>query len=123
MEITLYDYFSLSHSEVKDTKTFFPSIFILLCDVERKNNKLRKKIDFFKYIFKIPPMCNNFKPSKCPLIPRKLNCHSIISQVQSALSGMQQHATELQGLGRHLLETGVCQRAGRERRGKVKSRS
>lgn len=47
MEITLYNYFSLSHSEVKDTKTFLRSIFMLLCDVERKNNKLRKKIDFF----------------------------------------------------------------------------
>lgn len=66
-------------------------------------------------------MCNNLKPSKYPLIPRKLNCHSIISQVQSALSKMQQHATELKGLGGHLLETGVCQRAGRERSGKVKN--
>lgn len=59
-------------------------------------------------------MCNNLKPSKCPLIPRKLNCRSIISQVQSAVSKMQQHATELPGLGGHLLGTGVCQRAGRE---------
>lgn len=121
MEITVYAYFSLSHSEVKYTKTFLPSIFILLCDVERKNNKLRKKIDFLNTFFKIPPMCNNLKPSKCPLIPRKLNCHYIISQVQSTLSKMQQHATELQGLGGHLLETGVCQRAGRERSGKAKS--
>lgn len=57
---------------------------------------------------------------KCPLLPRKLNCCSIISQVQFAVSKMQQHATELQGLGGHLLGTGVCQRAGRERSGKVK---
>lgn len=119
----MYDYLSSSHSEVKDTKTFLPSIFILLWDVEKNYNKLRKKIDFFflKYIFEIPPMCNNFKPSMCPLIPWKLNCHSIISLFQSALSRMQQHASEFQGFREHLLETGVSERAGMERSGKVKS--
>lgn len=75
----------------------------------------------FKYIFEIPPMCNNLKASKCPLIPRKLNCHSIISLPQSALSKMQQHASDFQGFGEHLIETGVSQRAGMERSGKVKS--
>lgn len=34
---------------------------------------------------------------------------------------MQQHASEFQGFGEHLLETGVSQRAGMERRSKVKS--
>lgn len=42
---------------------------------------------------KIPPTGTNSKPSKSPLIPGKLNCWPIISQVQSSVSKLQQRAT------------------------------